>query len=125
MKREFIPYYISRMILSLGFAVLIMGLSWQAVIAAVVLFGFFLLYLHSGWFTIDPKYPLFPLRRDDRGQAAQRKALIAAVIVGVLVYLISPSLSGNFGLSLIPGGVVLAMGALTYLITQSILLTRT
>jgi hypothetical protein len=125
MKKEFTPYYVSRAILSVGFAILVMGLNWRAVIAAVVVFGFFLLYLHSGWFAVDLKNPLFPLRRDARGHEAQRKALIAAILVSLLIYLLPPLLSGYIGLSLIPGSVVLAMGALTYFIAQFILMART
>jgi hypothetical protein len=125
MRKEFTPYYISRAILSAGFAVLVLGVNWQAAVAAVVVFGFFLLYLHSGWFAVDMKNPLFPLRRDTRGQEAQRKALIAAVLVSLLIYLLSPLLSGYIGLSLVPGSVVLAMGVLTYFIAQFILLART
>jgi hypothetical protein len=124
MKKEFLPYYISRAMISVGFAVLVLGLNWQAAIAALVIFGFFLLYLHSGWFTIDLKSPLFPLRRDARGQEVQRKALIAAVVVGLLSYLITPQLSRFTGLSLIPGSVILAIAVLTYFIAQFILMAR-
>lgn len=125
MKKDFIPYYLSRLILSAVFAVLAMGFNWQAAVMAVVIFGFFLLYLHSGWFSIDLEHPLFPLRRDTRGREAQRKALIAAIIVSLLFYLVAPLLSGYVSLSLVPGSVVLAVGVLTYFITQFILLVRT
>ena len=43
MKKEFFPYYISRAILSIVFAALVMGLHWQAVILAFLFFGGFLL----------------------------------------------------------------------------------
>jgi len=77
-----------------------MGFNWKATLLAIVLFGLFLLYLHSGWFSIDLRYPLTPLRRDARGQQIQRKALIASIAVGLLIYLTSSHLSGLIGLSL-------------------------
>lgn len=124
MKREFIPYYLSRAALSAIFAILVMGFTWKAAVATVVLFGLFLLYLHSGWFQVDPEHPLTPLRRDERGRQIQRNALIAAVTVGILIYIILtqvPSLSGS---SIIAGPLVLASGILTYFITQFILFAR-
>jgi hypothetical protein len=123
MKIEFAPYYISRALLSIIFSILIMGFNWKGIVFATVLFGLFLLYLHSGWFSIDLRYPLTPLRRDARAQAVQRKALIAAVTVGILLYLFSSQLSGLFSLSL-AGNIALSIGILTYFVTQFILLAR-
>jgi hypothetical protein len=124
MKKEFTPYYISRALLSFVFSILVMGFTWKAIIFATVLFSLFLLYLHSGWFRIDLKYPLAPLRRDPRGQEIQRKALIASVIVGLFLYLFSSQLSGLVGLSL-SGNIALFLGIITYFVTQFILLART
>jgi hypothetical protein len=124
MKTEFFPYYLSRAALSALFAILVLGFTWKAAVATVSLFGLFLLYLHSGWFQVDPKHPLSPLRRDERGRQIQRNALIAAVTVGILIYLILtlvPSVSGS---SIIAGSLVLASGILTYFITQFILFAR-
>jgi hypothetical protein len=120
MKKEFTPYYISRALLSFVFSVLVMGSNWKALVFATVLFGLFLLYLHSGWFGIDLRYPLAPLRRDPRGQEIQRKALIASVVVGMLIYLLSSQLSGLIGLSL-SGNIALSIGIITYFVTQFIL----
>ncbi|MGZ9235523.1 MAG: hypothetical protein ACXW4E_08365 [Anaerolineales bacterium] len=124
MKKEFLPFYISRAILSAAFAILVMGFQWTAILFAIILFGLFLLYLHSGWFSVDLRYPLTPLRRDDHGQAIQRKALIAALIVGMLVYLICPYLPGFLGFTL-SGNVALSVGIITYFITQFVLFIRT
>ena len=68
MKREYLPYYISRAVISLLFSLLVFGFSWKALLLSAILFGLFLLYLHSGWFSVDLKNPLFPLRCDSRGQ---------------------------------------------------------
>jgi hypothetical protein len=100
-----------------------MGFTWKAALFGTVLFALFLLYLHRGWFTIDLRYPLTPLRRDARGQEVQRKALIASVIVGVFLYLFSSQLTGLLGLSLL-GNVALSIGIITYFVTQFILLSR-
>jgi len=123
MKKEFLPYYISRAILSLVFAILVLGIHWKAVLFAIIFFGLFLLYLHSGWFSIDLRTPLTPLRRDHRGQEIQRKALIASVIVGTLIYLITPHMIGIVGIS-ISGNIALSIGIITYFATQFVLFVR-
>lgn len=124
MKREFIPYYLSRAALSAIFAILVMGFTWKTIVVAIVLFGLFLLYLHSGWFQIDPSRPLTPLRRDERGRQIQRNALIAAIIVGVLIYLIGTQAANLFGWSLVAGPLALAFAIMAYFITQLILFAR-
>jgi hypothetical protein len=124
MKKEFLPYYISRALLSIFFSILVMGLSWKAVLLAILFFGGFLLYLHSGWFSIDLKNPLAPLRRDLHGQLIQRKALIISVVLSVLLYLISFELSSYLGLVLISGHVAFSIGTIVYFATQFILFTK-
>ena len=124
MKKEFLPYYISRAILSAAFAVLVMGLTWKAGLLAGIFFGLFLLYIHSGWFTIDLSNPWFPLRRDTHGQQIQRKALIFSIVVSLLVYLASIQLPSQLGLSLISGNLALALGVITYFIAQFVLFAK-
>jgi hypothetical protein len=124
MKREFLPYYLSRAALSAIFAILVMGFTWKAIVVAIVLFGLFLLYLHSGWFKIDPGHPLTPLQRDERGKQIQRNALIAAIIVGLLLYLIGTQAVHLLGWSLVAGPLALAFAIITYFITQFILFAR-
>jgi len=123
MKKEYFPYYISRAVLSSIFSILVLGFNWRAALFAIVLFGLFLLYIHSGWFSIDLKNPLMPLRRDPRGQNIQRKALIYSVIVGLLIYISSSNLFGRIGLT-VPGNIALSVGILTYFVTQFILFAR-
>lgn len=124
MKKEFIPYYISRALLSIVFSILVLGLSWKAILLALVFFGGFLLYLHSGWFSIDLKNPLAPLRRDLHGQLVQRKALIVSIVVSVSLYLISIGFSGYLGMVLISGHVALTIGIIVYFITQFLLFAK-
>jgi hypothetical protein len=120
MKREFLPYYISRLILSFVFSLLVLGFHWKALILALVLFGLFLLYLHSGWFRVDLTNPLLPLRRDSRGKLIQRKALILAIIVGFALYL----LSGAFGFVLISGNIAIAIAIVAYFASQFLLFLK-
>jgi hypothetical protein len=110
--------------ISMGFAILVMGFNWKSAIFAVILFGLFLLYLHSGWFRIDPSHPLTPIRRDPRGQDIQRKALIASIVMGLLGYVIMTQLAISLGLSLPTGQIALSMGMITYFVTQLVLLAR-
>jgi hypothetical protein len=125
MRKEFLPYYLSRAILSCVFSVLVCGFTWKALVLAIVLFGGFILYLHSGWFRVDPSHPLTPLRRDARAQQVQRKALIASVCVGLLIYILSLQVAVPLGWSLPTGNLALSLGVITYFLTQFILLART
>ncbi len=125
MKKEFTPYYLSRAILSAAFALLVFGFTWKAILFGLVVFGGFLLYLHSGWFQVDGSRPLTPLRRDERGRQAQRGALIAAVIVGLAVYLLFGPAVGLIEGAAVSGSMALALGILAYFIVQFFLLART
>lgn len=85
MKRELIPYYISRAILSalLGVFFVVGGQPWWAgLLVGSVTFAGFLWYAHSGFYLIDPSQPLTPLRRDARGMAIRDRAVVIAVVVG-------------------------------------------
>ncbi len=124
MKKVFMPYYLSRAIFSAGFAILAMEITWKALFMAVTLFGLFLLYLHSGWFLVDLRYPLIPLRRDARGLLIQRKALIISVCVGLLIYLFSAQVPTFFGLQIIGGNIVLVIAIITYFISQFVFFMR-
>ncbi len=124
MRREFIPFYLSRAALSVIFAVLVLGLSWKATILAIGLFGMFLLYLHSSWFRVDASHRLTPIRRDERARQIQRKALIAAVAMGLLIYGILTQATDLLDLSLVAGPPALSLGVITYFVTQFVLLAR-
>jgi hypothetical protein len=80
--------------------------------------------LHSGWFSIDLKNPLAPLRRDLHGQLVQRKALITSVVVGVSLYLISIGLSSYLGMVLVSGHVALSLGIIVYFVAQFVLFAK-
>jgi len=121
MIRKFLPYYLSRLILSSLFSILVLGFNWKAIILATLFFGLFLLYLHSGWFQVDLTTPLFPLRRDSRGELIQRKALILSIVVGFSVYL----LSGVLGFAFISGNIAVPVAIIAYFSSQFLLFSRT
>ena len=125
MKKEFLPYYISRFILSAVFSILVWGFTWMAALMTFVLFGLFLLYLHSGWFSIDLSTPLYPLRRDSHGQMVQRKALIFAVTLSLLLYTFAVPLSNFIGIPVISGHTTLSIGIITYFLAQFTLYIKT
>lgn len=118
MRREYMPYYVSRAVLSAAFALLVFRVTWQAALFAILVFGLFILYLHSGWFRVDLTNPLFPLRRDDRGKAIQRKAFIVAIVVGLLAYLTLSQFSGATELAGASGPLALVAGMMVYFISQ-------
>ncbi len=123
MKKQFVPYYVSRALLSAAFAVLVFGLNPKALLLGAILFAGFLVYLHSGWFALDLANPLFPLRRDDRAREAQRKALIAAVIAGALVFLSASAFTSSIPVAAPP--LALSLAVLVYFGSQFFLLART
>ena len=89
MKRELIPYYVSRAFLSalVGLLVSSGGEIWLGVLIGLVAYVGFIWYAHSGWYLIDPTNPLFPLRRDARGEAIRDRAVVLSVAVGGFAYL--------------------------------------
>lgn len=124
MKKEFLPYYTSRAVLSAIIGILVFGFSWKASIFTAVTFALFLLYLHSGWFQIDRHSPWFPVRRDERGQQVQRKALIAAILTGAVFYAIFSLASQWYLLPSIGSSLALILAILAYFLTQFFLLAK-
>ena len=124
MKKEYIPYYISRALLSAVFGILIMGFTWKALALTAVFFSFFVLYLHSGWFRVDAENRLLPLRRDARGQLVQRKALIIAIVLGLVTYFALTLISRQLGTASISGNIALAVAIIAYFISQFALFAR-
>ncbi|RPJ23686.1 MAG: hypothetical protein EHM33_20165 [Chloroflexi bacterium] len=125
MKKEFLPYYISRFILSIVISILVWHFTWMAALLTFVFFGLFLLYLHSGWFSIDLSTPLYPLRLDSHGREVQRKALIFAVTLSLLLYTFAVPLSNFIGIPLISGHTARSVGIITYFLTQFTLYIKT
>jgi len=125
MKRQFLLYYLSRSLLSIVFAIFVVGFTWKAIIVAAIAFGFFLLYLHSGWFTIDAQNPLFPLRRDSRGKLIQRKALIIAIMAGLFTYFLLTFIPGPVSPTAFSGNIALVFAIIAYFSSQFLLFLKT
>jgi sterol desaturase/sphingolipid hydroxylase (fatty acid hydroxylase superfamily) len=124
MKRQFIPFYVSRAVLGLVLAVAVLGFTWKAAALAACFFAFFLVYLHSGWFEVDSSRPWFPLRRDERGREIQRKALIAAIVSGVTIFVLLTVIPFSASLTLAAGPLAMALGGGIYFATQFALFAR-
>jgi len=89
MKRELIPYYVSRALFAALFGWYFgsqLGI-WYGVCGGLLIFAGFLWYAHGGRYLVDTRNPLFPLRRDARGVTVRDRALLAAVVTGLVVYL--------------------------------------
>lgn len=105
MKKELMPYYLSRALLSglVGWILGASGALWMGVLAGVLVFAGFIWYAHSGRYLIDPSRPLTPLRRDARGKTIRDRAVVIAVGVGGGLYGIATLLGrivpvpGNLG----------------------------
>ena len=124
MKRQFLPYYVSRAALSLVLAFVVLGFTWKAAALGACFFAFFLVYLHSGWFEVDPSRPWFPLRRDERGREIQRKALIAALVSGVIVFVLLTAIPFSASPALAAGPLAMVLGACVYFAAQFALFAR-
>jgi hypothetical protein len=123
MSKSFGPYYASRALLSAAFSMLVFGLSWKALVMAGVVFALFLVYLHSGWFGVDPSNPLFPLRRDERAREAQRKALVAATLAGAMGFVAITAIASASTAAAAP--LAISVAVLVYFASQFLLLAGT
>ena len=91
MKKELIPYYISRLIVAVLFGTLFALSSpgiWYGITFGLIIYIGMIWYAHNGRYIIDTSTPLFPLRRDDRGKSIRDKALVYAVGIGAISYLL-------------------------------------
>lgn len=85
MKRELIPYYLSRAVIAavLGLLFVLSGNAWWfGLLIGLLVYAGFIWYAHSGHYLIDTSKPLTPLRRDERGKDIRNQALVLAVVVG-------------------------------------------
>ena len=126
MNRALIPYYFSRGFLSAVFGYLVstgVGLVTGVVLGGLTFLGF-LWYAHSGRYLIDYNTPLFPLRRDDRGNAIRNRAVVVAVTVGGLSYLALSILANIVSINLSPGGLAVALGVVCYFLVSNWLFVK-
>lgn len=126
MIKELIPYYISRVV----FAALLgwFASSEKGLLIGILMGGFlyagFLWYAHSGRYLIDITTPLFPLRRDYRGNVIRDRALVTSVGVAGLLFFLFAILETIFSLGFQIGRIALITGIATYFIVTNLLFVR-
>jgi len=121
MNRVLIPYYVSRAFLSVFFGYLVStsaGLMTGGVLGGLTFLGF-LWYAHSGRYLIDYSTPLFPLRRDDRGNSIRDRAVVVSVTVGGLSYLALSILAHLLSINLSLGWLAIALGVVCYFLVSN------
>ena len=124
--RELIPYYVSRAILAalLGW----LASTVQGLLVGILMGGFlyagFIWYAHSGRYLIDTTTPLFPLRRDYRGNVIRDRAVVTSVGVAGLLFFILTILETVFSFEIQIGSIALAAGIATYFVVTNFLFTR-
>lgn len=116
MKRELIPYYVSRAFLSALVGLLISSGNrlWMGVLLGLVVYIGFIWYAHSGRYLVDTTNPLFPLRRDVRGEAIRDRAIVISVVIGGLAYLGLSIASQVFPMKANIGSWAFALGVVAY-----------
>ncbi|KPK88550.1 MAG: hypothetical protein AMJ88_18840 [Anaerolineae bacterium SM23_ 63] len=121
MKRELIPYYVSRAILSVLLGLLISSGKgiWVGVLCGLVVYVGFLWYAHNGRYLIDTTNPLFPLRRDARGVVIRDRAIGLSVAVGGLAYLGLSLASNAFPIKAHVGSWALFAGVAAYFVISN------
>lgn len=116
MKRELAPYYISRatMAVLFGYYVALSGPVWLGIVLGIVTFAGFIWYAHGGWYLIEPATPLYPLRRDKRGEAIRDRAVLLAVTAALLFYAIFYKVAASLALGVPVGSWAFILGIATY-----------
>ncbi len=116
MKRELTPYYISRAVLAalFGYYVALSSPVWLGILLGIVTFAGFLWYAHSGWYLIEPATPLYPLRRDKRGEAIRDRAILLAVTAAFLFYVVFSKVARFFALTVSISSWAFVLGAVAY-----------
>ena len=113
MRRELVPYYVSRAMLAILFGYLVAtgGSVWVGLLLGVAMFAGFIWYAHSGWYLLELSTPLYPLRRDKRGEAIRDRALVVAVTAVLLFYVVFARIVGLFSLA-----VPVSIGSLAFVL---------
>jgi len=124
MRKELMPYYLSRAVLSIAFAVAFIyldGMIWLGITLGVLSFAGFIWYAHSGRYLVDPASPLAPLRRDARGKFIRDRSVVAAVTVGGVVFFLLFLARSLLGWSINLDSIALLVGVITYFVVSNFL----
>ena len=126
MKRELIPYYVSRAFLSalLGLLISSGNGTWMGVLLGLAVYVGFIWYAHSGRYLVDTTNPLFPLRRDARGMAIRDRAVVISVGIGGFAYLGLSIASHIFSMSAPIGSWAFALGVVAYFVITNLLFIK-
>ncbi|HLC03651.1 MAG TPA: hypothetical protein VJK02_11485 [Anaerolineales bacterium] len=126
MNRALIPFYVSRALLSALFGYLIStgaGITLGALMGALTFVGF-LWYAHSGRYLVDTSSPLFPLRRDARGNAIRDRSVVVSLALAGLSYAVLAILSRALPLQPSIGWLAIIVGVVTYFALSNWLFIR-
>jgi len=124
MNKNMMPYYLSRLALSIAFGGLffVSGSSWwAAALFGALALAFFLWAPFSGRYAVHPEFGATALRRDERTQIINDRAARNAFIVSMLAVGAISIYFGSSGLTSIPLGmmkVVLIAGILVYFLSD-------
>lgn len=118
MKRELIPYYLSRAVLAglLGWVLSTSLATWPAAIVGAITFVGFIWYAHSGRYLIDPSNPFFPLRRDERANNIRDRGVVISVAVAGVTFALLSLMNSFFSFDVNTGIISLAIGVVLYFI---------
>jgi hypothetical protein len=119
-----IPYYLSRIILSAAFGLLLFITGspfWMVILISGLILAYFLWAPHSGRYSVHPDLGVTALRRDERTQAINDKAARNAFIISMLTVgaiAIYFGLFGAINISISVLNIVLIIGVLTYFVSD-------
>ena len=120
MVKNMMPYYLSRLGLSLVIGIFMFAIGssiWISILLSAMILAFFILAPHSGRYSVHPEFGITALRRDERNELINDKAARNAFVVCMLVVAAIAIYFGSQGTIIIPVIVlkaILAIGVVTY-----------
>lgn len=124
MIKNLTPYYLSRIIFSIAFGLLlfIIGMSmWMAIVCGGLILAFFLWAPHRGRYSVHPEFGITAMRRDERAQiindkAARNAFVVIIITIGAIAGFFGSM--GTFNISISVLIIVLMIGVLTYFVSD-------
>jgi hypothetical protein len=124
MYKSMKPYYLSRIVFSVAFGVLLFATGstiWFALLISALLISFFIWAPYGGRYSVHPEFGITALRRDEGTQTINDKAARNAFIVSMLTVAAIIIWFGSFStisISISIFKIVLLAGAIAYLISD-------
>ena len=124
MNKKLIPYFLSRIAISItfGFLFFVTGSPiWLSLLVSGTLIALFLYAPRSGRYSVHPEFGITALRRDERTQkindvAGRNAFVVIMLVIGALVIYYGSLGTTTISLSMI--NIVMAIGILTYFISD-------